>query len=382
MTKKLTNEEFVYRAKNIHGNKYNYNKINYINIREKVLIHCNRCNFDFWQTPMKHLQGQGCPICGHKTGGALQRSNTQAFIKKAVIIHGNKYNYSKVHYITNTTPVDIFCNQCKRYFKQTPINHLTGKGCKKCSIQNAGKLRRLTKDEFIQRAKLLHADKYEYDKTKYDGMSVKVEIFCKKCKKYFWQKPDAHLKGKGCAKCSNNIAYTTEDFIKKARCLHNNQYNYDKVNYINNYTAICIKCNTCKKDFFQLPRNHLLKQGCPFCNKSKGELLIARWLDQHHIKYIRQHRFKECKHKRSLPFDFYLRDYDLCIEFQGQQHYSSKDFMFICHNKGSFSLQQKRDMIKKVFCKDNQIRLLEIKYNENIEEKLKNYFEKEFDSDF
>lgn len=114
---------------------------------------------------------------------------------------------------------------------------------------------------------------------------------------------------------------------------------------------------------------------CPVSYYGKGlyeniVYLDFKWLKSKDIRYITQKRFKDCKDKQLLPFDFYLPDYNLCIEFQGRQHY----FMWRNEiNQDRLEKQRQHDQIKKDYCKKNNIRLLEIKYNENINQKLKEY---------
>ena len=109
-------------------------------------------------------------------------------------------------------------------------------------------------------------------------------------------------------------------------------------------------------------------------------------LDSRKIEFITQKRFKECRHEKTLPFDFYLPKYNTCIEFQGQQHYYLDKFLFRYKDeetaKQAFEKQTLRDQIKRDFCKNNDIKLLEIRFDENIEEKLKRYFKEQFAFDF
>jgi len=132
----------------------------------------------------------------------------------------------------------------------------------------------------------------------------------------------------------------------------------------------------CKKHgiFEQTPDNHINKKtGCPICNESKGEKEIRIILNNLNIKYIKQKTFNNCKNKRKLPFDFYLTDYNLCIEFDGIQHFKSIEYF---GGEKVLKETQKRDLIKNNYCKENNIKLLRIKYNENILKKLKKYNEK------
>jgi len=122
--------------------------------------------------------------------------------------------------------------------------------------------------------------------------------------------------------------------------------------------------------FEQTPKNHIKGQNCPNCPKkiiSIGEKKISEILRKNNIKYNNQHTFENCRDKRKLPFDFYLPYYNMCIEFDGRQHFES-----VINFGGEEQLKktQQNDKIKNKYCKENNIKLLRIKYTENIEEKL------------
>ncbi len=126
--KKKTTEEFKQQALEIYGDSYNYNEANYINAYTKVKVKCNICKQDFIVAPAKHINARtGCPKCF-----GTHRKTTNQFIEESKIVHGDKYNYSKVDYINYNTKVKIRCNNCLTYFIQTPGSHLTGNGCKSC----------------------------------------------------------------------------------------------------------------------------------------------------------------------------------------------------------------------------------------------------------
>jgi len=153
---------------------------------------------------------------------------------------------------------------------------------------------------------------------------------------------------------------TAEEFIIEAIKVHGNKYDYSKVNYKGALKKIEI---ICKKhgSFLQTPNKHLLDRGCPICNSSKGELQIRKFLDKNQIKYIHQKKFNECKNIKPLPFDFYLSEYNTCIEFDGKQHFEP-----IENWGGESNLMeiQKRDKIKTNYCKKNNINLIRIKFYE------------------
>ena len=129
--KKLTTEEFIKKARQVHGDKYDYSKVNYTNNRTKVCIICKE-HGEFWQTPNKHLLGQGCPICGNILISFKKRSNESEFINKSKSIYGNKYDYSKVKYINARTKVCIICPTHGEFW-QRPDDHLHNKECPICN---------------------------------------------------------------------------------------------------------------------------------------------------------------------------------------------------------------------------------------------------------
>lgn len=169
---------------------------------------------------------------------------------------------------------------------------------------------------------------------------------------------------------------TTEQFIIKAKQIYGDKYDYSKVSYKNNHENVLIYCKRCHKYFLQLPCNHIAGKGCPHCIKSKGELKIQGILDKLRIIYITQKRFIACRDKYPLPFDFYLPDYNTCIEYQGQQHYKQGISFFIYKHSNlknarlAFKEQKKRDLIKYNYCKNNNITLCEIRYSDDIEQKI------------
>ena len=190
-------------------------------------------------------------------------------------IHGNKYDYSLTAYTNIKTKVKIGCPK-HGIFEQTPSSHLNGKECFKCGIDKNKKAQRSTTEEFIRKAKKIHGNKYSYADVSYVNSNIKVKIFCKKCKKHFYQLPSMHASRKNgcpvCAKLLNNksLRSTTEEFIRKAKKIHGNKYSYEKVVYKNNHTKVKIFCTSCQTYFEQTPNAHLDGHGCWDCAVSKN----------------------------------------------------------------------------------------------------------------
>jgi hypothetical protein len=290
-----------------------------------------------------------------------KRLTIEEFIERARNIFGDFYDYSKVDYKNKRTEVIIIC-PIHGDFEQLAHSHMLGSGCLKCGV-----IKRYNQD-FVEKSKLIHNNKYDYSKVEYKGANNKVCIVCPNHGD-FWQVPISHLKGKGCYKCAlEERTKTLKNFIQEANKVHNSFYSYDKVVYKTNKIKVCIICPI-HGEFWQAPKSHIiLAQGCPNCQQSKGEKQIEKWLIQNNIKFIPQKRFEKCKGKRNtLPFDFYLSLKNICIEYDGEQHFSSKEFF---GGKEEFEKRKKYDKIKNLFCKNENIILLRISYKEDIELKL------------
>lgn len=180
---------FIQKAIAVHGNKYDYSKVEYVNCKTKVVITCPE-HGDFSQTPDKHINCKcGCPVCAGNVAGT-----TDKFIKDAVDVHGNKYDYLKVKYINNKTDVCIVCPKHGDFW-QKPYNHLMGNGCPVCANNIV-----LTTEEFVRKACEVHGDYYDYSKVVYSGNRNPVTIVCR-IHGDFDQRPYAHLDGAGCPAC-------------------------------------------------------------------------------------------------------------------------------------------------------------------------------------
>jgi hypothetical protein len=238
-------EEFIEKVKLIHGEKYDYSKVNFINNLKEVIITC-KIHGDFMQLPKTHKRGNGCIKCGFERTKNSKKSNLLDFINKAIIIHGDKYDYSKVKYTKASEKVIIIC-KIHNEFEQTPNSHLRSCGCVKCSTDiNSNKLKK-TKKEFINEAMNLHGNKYDYSKIDYVDYNSNITIICT-IHGEFEQKAKCHLKSYGCKKCGKLIGAskrknTTDEFITKAIKKHGTIFDYSKVIYINAKTNVIIICN-------------------------------------------------------------------------------------------------------------------------------------------
>jgi len=348
MSKKYTTEEFIEKAKKIHGNRYDYSLVEYLGAEKKVRIICPEHGI-FIQNAHNHLLGKKCIKCYGK-----QKISNNEFIEKAKKIHGNRYDYSLVEYLGAESKIKIVCPK-HEIFEQIAYMHLKTNGCLKC----LGLYNYSTK-EFIKKAKKIHDNKYDYSLVEYSGAKTKIRIICLE-HGIFEQIASNHISGNGCPRCCGNIKNTNNEFIEKAEKIHDGKYDYSLTEYLGAEKKVRIICP--KHGIFkQTPSKHYM-QGCPYCNESKGEKNIAKYLRENNIVFERQKIFINCKNKYPLPFDFYLPDYNICIEYDGEQHFKVVDFF-----GGVYGLEYRKnnDEIKNKYCLDNNIVLIRIKYNEKI----------------
>jgi len=226
--------------------------------------------------------------------------------------------------------------------------------------------KRLTTEEFINRSKIIHNNKYDYSLVKYKNNKTKVKIICP-IHGIFEQVPNSHLNNNGCSKCySDGLKTNIDDFIESANQKHNNKYNYDKVCYINTNTKVIITCPV-HGDFEQNPADHLKGNGCPRCILKSQTILFQKLQKSFPDELFIWEYSPEWLNKQRL--DIFIPKYNLAIEYNGQLHYQSIEYF---GGDKKFELQQKRDELKRKKCKDNDCILFEMKYdyNENDYEKL------------
>lgn len=198
---KLTQEEVIKRFKKKHGNKFDYSLVDYNGLDKKITIVCNGCNRTLEVWPQSHFM-HGCKFCSQKGNKILQPSTLDVFIKKAKLVHGDKYNYFGP-YINSKTKVKIKCNKCNNIFYQAPSSHIQGVGCRKCQYIKLKKDCSKTYQEFEREADSIHQGLYLYFQD-YINQKTKVKILCTMCNNYFSQSPGDHLQGKGCSFCKKS----------------------------------------------------------------------------------------------------------------------------------------------------------------------------------
>lgn len=360
-------EKFLKQVREIHGDRYDYSDTVYTRLYDKVKIICVE-HGPFLQVAKTHRCGSGCPKCGRESSIKSKTLNTEDFIKKSKMVHSDFYDYNSSIYTHSKEKIEICCPK-HGLFRQTASNHMAGSGCPKCN-GSGWSTTKLTKESFINKSTIIHNNRYDYINTNYTGGGHDVEIICKIHGK-FYQKPHRHLMGRGCSKCGRDLVASklrsnTEEFIYKSKLIHGDLYDYQNVIYScnsNNVDIICKEHGT----FQQSPNRHLNGRGCPICQTSYPVKCITKYLEDNNIEFETEKKFKSCKNKRPLPFDFYLPKQNLLIEYDGEFHYQP------IFGEDHLKYAQNNDNIKTQWCIDNDHKLLRIPYweLENLESILK-----------
>ena len=294
-----------------------------------------------------------------------KKLTNEEFIERVKKIHPN------IEIIDNYINVNtkIKCRCLIDRYEWTPVAHslLQGKGCP-CCAGNAHK----TTQQFVDEMKNINPNINIIGE--YINAYKKIECECLKCQHKWSVTPHDLLKGVGCPKCKaintrNLRIKSNQQFTKEMALINPDIIILGKYN--GNKNKIRCQCKKCNNEWNAIPSSLLMGVGCPRCKSSKGELKVSRYLEKNQVDYIPQYKFKNCRDIQPLPFDFYLPDYNMCIEYDGELHFKEIEHF---GGKEHLELQQKHDNIKTKYCQDNNIKLLRIPYWEfdNIEKILEN----------
>lgn len=313
MTRKKTTEEFKREVFNLCGDEYTVLS-EYKGNKVKILIkhNCSECNNYEWEIKPNNFLSlkQRCPICSKSRADNMNRRTLEDISKEIHSIHGDEYIILSNNYLNNKSNITIRHNKCGCEFETNANNFISKKSSCPICAYNVRK-----------------------NKTK------------------------------------NNI----DEVSKNINDITNGEYKLISTEYINNHTPIEIQHIRCGRIYKVTYGNFVSGEvRCPCITTSKGEIKVEHILNNINVAFKSQHTFKDCKGiKRKMPFDFYLEEYNLLIEYQGRQHYEPVD---IFGGEESFKIQVRNDEIKRKYCLDNKINLLEICYKDfdKIEKIIKN----------
>lgn len=214
-----TTESYIEKAKMVHGDRYDYSKVDYRSSQEKICVICRK-HGEFYIKPNDHINNKrGCPLCYNEKRGVSQKLTKEEFIKKARLIHGDRYDYSKVEYINSRVKVCIVCPEHGEFW-QEPTSHLSGRKCPSCAKIESASKRRMTTEEFVEKAKTVHGDRYDYSQSEYVGIYEPITIVCG-VHGAFRQIASYHLSGNGCQQCAQEMTDSASerelyDFVRMA----------------------------------------------------------------------------------------------------------------------------------------------------------------------
>lgn len=374
-------EAFFKRCEEKHANKFDYSQTVFEAIDSEIEFECPDHGHQSMVAGL-HLKGHGCRDCADQVKKSTllklvkqkQAKAREEFVTKATRKHNGFYTYENVNYINNTTPVSITCPVHKSFLQQ-PNNHLSGFGCEACGIDRRANKRRKSLADFIVEAKAVHGDTYDYRDFEYKAYHTPGIIICSNPNhKPTSITPAHHLAGQGCSECGEEArdkwrrssGHDTESWIAKARELHGDRYDYSQAEYTGFDCAITIICDEHGPFVLEPAHQHIeteRRRGCGECasRESVHSIAIGNWLTEKKYKFIKEWSHPDCMDVKVLRFDYYLPEFNACIEYDGDQHFrlgpwghDDKDIQY------RFIMGRRRDAIKSLWCIDNGVRLIRI----------------------
>ena len=360
----ITTEEYIQRAKAVHGDKYGYELTEYVDRNTFITVICKK-HGPFKIHPYTHIRlGCGCSACARDKMINTLALTTESFIKRAKEYIGSHYDYSRVEYKNAHTPVIIGC-PIHGWFTKYPKEILQQRrGCPKCSLEKKANKRKTGIQSFIERSKIIHQNKFNYDKVVYVNQHTPVTITCP-VHGNFQQLPQSHLRGNDCPKCARRYlnGRSKKDLLKDFTKTHLGKYSYPNLpEHSNNRQYIDIICP--KHGLFRKRiANHLRGEGCPSCRNSKQENIVEGNLTRKKIRYVREKTFPWLVRKGHMYLDFFLPGYRVAIECQGAQHFGIHKSNKFTMTKEDYEDLFERDRVKYKLCKEHGIRILYFCYN-------------------
>lgn len=357
MSIKKTHDEYVAEVALINSNIEVVGI--YINARSPIIHRCKKDNYEWSVRPDHILRGRGCPMCANNI-----KKTHDMFILEMLTVNNNIEVLGK--YINNKTKILCRCKIDGFEWDAYPDNLLRGHGCPKCAALDAQKDKTKTHDDYVQELEKIAPTIIVLDK--YIRNDVAILHRCT-IDNYEWMAiPSNILRGAQCPRCVNREKYTTDSFKDKISKINNNIIILGK--YVNSKIKVLCKCQIDGCEWEATPTNLINGRGCPVCNESHGEKVVRSYLIDRCIDFYSQYTFSDCRRVKPLPFDFYLQDYNACIEYDGEQHFRPVVYF---GGEDGFKQRQYNDFIKTEYCRVNNISLLRIRYDEDIKVSLNNF---------
>lgn len=255
----MTQEGFILRATKVHGGKYDYSKVVYVNSQKPVIVVCPS-HGEFSQSANAHLRGQGCRKCSDEAVGSKSRLSQKEFMARLVTMNTG-YGLEQVSYTSMDRPVTLVCKDHGPFTARAGNVLYRKSGCPKCAAELTGLRSRKPLSYYVEKSRAVHGDRFEYLGVEYKDAAAYLRVLCKDHGE-FLQSANSHTSGVGCVKCSKPI-WDTESFKQQAALAHGARYDYTESSYVDAQTKVQILCPD-HGEFWQLPSCHAhLDQGCP-----------------------------------------------------------------------------------------------------------------------
>lgn len=357
--KKRVPEEDVRKLMEERGDTFV--KLFFVKSRARVEFICGSCKKNFTLVYFNYQKREGC---------RCQQTNFKldyGYIKKYIEEQGEVLKSDKI--LSAISLMEVECNQCNEIYKISWDQYKRGGKCRLCNPY-----KKKTTDEVRETIENRGDNLISIE---FKSCNDKLEIKCGNCDEVFEMTYNLYRKSNGCQICAleNRIGKIThsqeyvENYIKE----HGDEL---VSKYVRMQDEIDIKCGVCNKLFIMT--FHAYKIGdsrCPCITISKGERIIKEYLEKNNIKYIHQKKYPDLRRILPLSFDFYLSDHNVLIEFDGSIHFKQNELL---GGEKAFNDRRDSDIIKNIYCLDNNILLLRISYNyiKTIEIILDNYLQK------
>ena len=357
MSRQKTHDEFVADLEKINENIHVVGK--YVRAAEKIQVACNICGYTWSATPNNLLRGKGCPACS-KT----KKLTHEDFVNRLI---NNGVNVTLLdNFKRRRDRIRVMCNVCGHIWEPSGDSlllhnseEMAGHGCPICAAKIRGVNQMNTRDEIIRRINNIHNNIEMVGE--YRGIHTNTEFLCLTCGTKWEAMPGNVIRSQIC--CPNCVikyikdlnTVSNEEFVKK---LHERN---PRVIPLDEYTAakdkMRFKCKKCNNIWSATANSALNGHSCPRCTMSFGEIFISSILNENHVKYETQHKFADCRNINQLPFDFYLNNFNACIEYDGIQHFESVE---VFGGDDALIYTKLHDQIKTDYCSTHGIKLLRV----------------------
>lgn len=385
MPKRKTHEEFIEEMKIVNPNIEILGK--YVNNKVKILCKCKIDKYEWESKPNSLLNGHGCPKCAIKRRTLGSAKSHEQFLSEMKCINPDIEILGQ--YTNALEKINCKCRIDGYEWSTTPNILLEGHGCPMCGRKYVSDVCRYTMDTFKEKLHKINQN-IEVISNEYINSKTDVLVHCK-IHDFEWSaKPNALLLGHGCPKCgaekiSLKLRLPNDDFVEKLLRITDNIEPLEP--YVTSKHNIKCRCKICQHIWKPTPNSLLSGEGCPECAnqkpKSTGEVRALEYFNSQNINYIKNKKYDDLLGINGglLSYDFYLPDYNLLIECQGQQHEKP---VSVFGGEEQFKIQQEHDKRKREYAKEHNIELFEIWYYDykNIENILEKYKESSSDGSF